>query len=142
VAQVPARGEHGARARVPRRQRPLWASTSTKDPKSPDVYYVEHLIAPHSVDTIPPGTLEAFRDHGDPKVRIRDGRDGAHRALEDLAGLGVDFDEVTRELEEEGVQKFARSYDDLLATIRSKQAREAAPGPRSTSAINASRSAR
>jgi transaldolase len=99
-------------------QRPLWASTSTKNPKYPDVHYVHHLIAPESVNTIPPDTLAAFRDHGNPEVRIRDGLDEAHRLLQDLVGLGIDYDTVTRELEEEGVQKFAKSYGDLLATIR------------------------
>jgi transaldolase len=104
-----------------RLQRPLWASTSTKNPKYPDVYYVDHLVAPDSVNTIPLDTLEAFRDHGHPEVRIHDGLDDAHRVLQDLGDLGIDYDEVTRELEEEGVQKFARSYDDLLATIREEQ---------------------
>jgi transaldolase len=108
--------EAGARC-----QRPLWASTSTKNPKYPDVYYVHHLIAPDSVNTIPPDTLDAFRDHGDPKVRIHDGLDDAHRVLQELGSLGIDLDEVTRELEEEGVQKFAKSYDELLATIRKEQ---------------------
>jgi transaldolase len=105
-----------------RLQRPLWASTSTKSPKYPDVYYVHHLIAPDSVNTVPPDTLEAFHDHGEPAVRIHDGLDRAHEALDTLQRLGIDFDEVTRELEEEGVQKFGRSYDDLLATIRAKRA--------------------
>lgn len=104
-----------------RLQRPLWASTSTKDPAFPDVYYVEHLIAPDSVDTLPPATLRAFREHGRPAIRIHDGLDEAHRALAALRELGIDFDGVTRELEEEGVRKFAGSYDALLATIRKEQ---------------------
>lgn len=104
-----------------RLQRPLWASTSTKDPAFPDVYYVEHLIAPDSVDTLPPATLRAFREHGRPAIRIHDGLDEAHRALAALRELGIDFDGVTRELEEEGVRKFAGSYDALLGTIRKEQ---------------------
>jgi transaldolase len=109
-----------------RLQRPLWASTSTKSPKYPDVYYVHHLIAPDSVNTLPPETLEAFRDHGEPAVRIRDGLDEARGALAELGALGIDYGEVTRELEAEGVRKFAESYQDLLATIRGKQARASA----------------
>jgi transaldolase len=115
----------GAGARL---QRPLWASTSTKNPDYPDVYYVHHLIAPDSVNTIPPDTLDAFRDHGEAEVRIHAGLDDAHRMLEDLGNLGIDYDEVTRELEQEGVQNFGRSYDDLLATIRAEHARVAAVG--------------
>lgn len=103
-------------------QRPLWASTSTKNPAFPDVYYVEHLIAPDSVDTLPPATLQAFREHGEPKVRIHDGVGEAHRSLQALRELGIDFDAVTRELEEEGVRKFTGSYDALLETIRKEQA--------------------
>src|SRR5262245_45842008 len=69
-------------------QRPLWASTSTKDPAYPDLYYVEALVAPESVDTVPPETLEAYRDHGDPKVRIHDDLAGAHAVFERLRKLG------------------------------------------------------
>lgn len=111
-------GEAGARL-----QRPLWASTSTKNPEYPDVYYIDSLVAPDTVNTVPPDTLEAFRDHGDPEVRIFDGRDEAHRMMDTLRHLGIDFGEVTRELEEEGVDKFAKSYDDLLETIREERAR-------------------
>ncbi len=106
-----------------RLQRPLWASTSTKDPDYPDVYYVDNLIAPDTVNTLPPDTLDAFRDHGDPEVRIFDDRDEAHRMMDTLDDLGIDFGEVTRELETEGVDKFAKSYDDLLETIREERAR-------------------
>lgn len=104
-----------------RAQRPLWASTSTKNPDFPDVYYVEALIAPSTVNTLPPDTLEAYRDHGDPEVRIYQDLDEAHAMMDDLAELGVDFAEVTRELEVEGVEKFARSYDDLMEAIRQEQ---------------------
>ncbi len=102
-------------------QRPLWASTSTKDKTLPDVYYVEALIAPDSVDTMPPETLEAYRDHGDPKVRIREDLPAAHAAFRALADLKIDFSTVTQELENEGVKKFADSYDSLLQAIVEKE---------------------
>ena len=104
-------------------QRPLWASTSTKDPAYPDTKYVDQLVAPHSVNTVPPDTLDFFLDHGDPSVSIREGLEACHDRMEAIAGLGIDFDEVTTELEVEGVEKFAKSYDDLLASIEEKQAR-------------------
>jgi transaldolase len=106
-----------------RLQRPLWASTSTKNPEYPDVYYVESLVAPDSVNTLPPDTLDAYRDHGEPEVRIRNDLEGAHRMLDELGALGIDYDQVTRELEEEGVRKFTASYDSLLETIREEHAR-------------------
>ena len=109
--------EH-AGARV---QRPLWASTSTKDPSLPDLYYVEALVAPQSVDTMPPETLDAYRDHGEPRVRVRDGRDEARADFDSLRALGISFEEVTAELENEGVQKFSDSFDSLMKTISEKQ---------------------
>jgi transaldolase len=103
-------------------QRPLWASTSTKDPKLPDLYYVEALIAPQSVNTVPPETFTAYRDHGDPKVRIHDSLDAAHAAFEGLKKLGIDDSQVYRELEEEGVKKFFDSYGKLLQAVEGKEA--------------------
>lgn len=102
-------------------QRPLWASTSTKDPKLPDVYYVEALVAPDSVDTMPPETFDAYRDHGNPQVRIRDDREGAHALFRTLAELGISADQIYRELEEEGVKKFSDSFDSLMKTIEQKE---------------------
>ena len=102
-------------------QRPLWASTSTKDPKLPDVYYVEALIAPDSVDTVPPETFDAYRDHGNPQVRIRDDREGAHALFRTLAELGISADQIYRELEDEGVKKFSDSFDSLMKTIEQKE---------------------
>jgi transaldolase len=102
-------------------QRPLWASTSTKDPAYPDLYYVEALVAPESVDTMPPETFEAYRDHGDPKVRIREDLAGAHAALRQLAALGLDLAGISRELEEEGVKKFSDSYAQLLKAVSEKE---------------------
>jgi transaldolase/transaldolase/glucose-6-phosphate isomerase len=103
-----------------RPQRPLWASTSTKDPRYPDTYYVEALVAPRTINTLPPETLEAYRDHGNPAVRIQDGIAAAPEQLEALARAGIDLAQVTHELEEEGVEKFAASYRSLLAAIDAK----------------------
>jgi transaldolase len=102
-------------------QRPLWASTSTKDPAYPDLYYVEALIAPDSVDTLPPETFEAYRDHGDPKVRIHDDLPGAHAVFEGLEKLGIEEKRIFDELEEEGVRKFSDSYDALLKALEEKE---------------------
>ena len=102
-----------------RPQRPLWASTSTKDPRYSDVHYVEPLIAPRTVNTLPPETFAAYRDHG-PAVRIMEGMAEAPGLFEALAGSGVDLAAVTRELEDDGVGKFAASYASLLAGIESK----------------------
>jgi transaldolase len=107
-------------AKGARGQRPLWASTSTKDPSLPDVYYVEALIGPDTVDTLPPETVDAYRDHGDPKVRINDDLAGAHAAMHELAALDIHFDAVAQELEDEGVKKFSDSYNELSQTIAEK----------------------
>jgi transaldolase len=103
-----------------RLQRPLWASTSTKDPTYPDIYYVEALIAPYTVNTLPPETFDAYRDHGEPTVRIREAMERADRDLAGLERSGIDLAQMTRELEEEGVRKFTASYDQLLAGIEAK----------------------
>ncbi len=102
-------------------QRPLWASTSTKNPEYSDVYYVDSLIGPETVNTLPPKTLDAFRDHGDPLVRIYEDRKECHEVIHELGHVGIDFDDVTQELEKEGVSKFGASYDQLLETIRREQ---------------------
>ncbi len=104
-----------------KRQKPLWASTSTKDPALPDLYYIEALIAPDTVDTMPPETLEAYRDHGDPKVRIHDDLQAAHATFRGLTELGIDDKAIFRELEEEGIRKFSDSYDSLMKTLGEKQ---------------------
>ncbi len=103
-----------------RPQRPLWASTSTKDPRYPDVYYVEALVAPRTVNTLPPETFSAYRDRGRPAVRIQNGMAAAQPQLRSLADLGIDLTRVTHELEEDGVAKFADSYRSLLAGIEAK----------------------
>ncbi|HEY6066573.1 MAG TPA: transaldolase family protein, partial [Thermoanaerobaculia bacterium] len=108
-------------AKGARLQRPLWASTSTKDPAYPDLYYVEALVAPHTVDTMPPETFDAYRDHGDPKVRISDDLEAARDVFHRLSELGIDEATVSRELEEEGVKKFSDSYESLLKALVEKE---------------------
>ncbi|MGE0542326.1 MAG: bifunctional transaldolase/phosoglucose isomerase [Dehalococcoidia bacterium] len=102
-------------------QRPLWASTSTKDPAYPDVYYVEALIGPHTVDTLPPQTLVAFNDHGTVALTLEDGLAEAEERLTELAALGIDLDEVTARLEREGVDSFAKSFESLMSGIAAKR---------------------
>jgi transaldolase len=106
---------HGARP-----QRPLWASTSTKDPRYADVHYVEPLIAPDTVNTLPPETFAAYRDHGRPEVRIHSAIARAEARQTDLARLGISLAEVTARLEVEGVSKFAASYESLVRGIEAK----------------------
>src|SRR5437660_4986235 len=112
-------------------QRPLWASTSTKDPRYPDTYYVEELIGPDTVDTIPPATLAAFREHGEVRRSLDENVDLARRQLKQLAGVGVDLDQVTHELEVEGVEAFTKSFESLLAALeKSAKDIKAGKGPR------------
>lgn len=108
------------RAKGANRQRPLWASTSTKDKRYPDIYYVEALIASHTVNTIPPATFTAYKDHGHPEIRIYDGIAKAPAQLKALAESGIDLARVTAELEVEGVESFSKSYHSLLAGLESK----------------------
>jgi len=102
-------------------QRPLWASTSTKDPAYPDLYYVEAVIGPDTVDTVPRETFEAYLDHGSPRVSIRDDLAGAREALAGLKRLGIDEAQVYRELEDEGVKKFVDSFDKLSQALAEKE---------------------
>ena len=102
-----------------RTQRVLWASTSTKDPRYSDVRYVEALIGAETINTMPMETLDAYRDHGDPAPRLGDDMDAAQDTLERIEALGISMDEVTDELEEEGIDKFVRPFDSLLATLKS-----------------------
>ena len=104
-----------------RLQRPLWASTSTKDPAYPDLYYVEALVAPDSVNTMPPETFEAYRDHGDPKVRIHDDLPAAQSAFRDLAELEIDERQISRELELQGAEKFFASYGRVVKAVERKE---------------------
>ena len=101
-------------------QRPLWASTSTKNPAYPDLLYVEPLIGPKTVNTMPEATIAAFCDHGTVACTVDAGVEEAERALERLAGVGVDLDDVSRVLEDEGVASFAKSFDELLQALADK----------------------
>ena len=103
-------------------QRPLWASTSTKNPAYRDVMYVEELIGPDTVNTMPLETIEAFQDHGEVRGdTVTEGLGEAHALLAELATAGVDYDDVTETLEAEGVQKFADSFTELLDGVPAKR---------------------
>ncbi len=110
-----------------RPQRLLWASTSTKDPRLPDVYYVEALIGMDTVDTIPPATLDAFLDHGQVAATIEEDLDGARAVIDDLPRHGIDLAKVTDRLLDEGVEAFHGAFDKLLAAVETR--RKAAPRP-------------
>ncbi|HXJ68720.1 MAG TPA: transaldolase [Verrucomicrobiae bacterium] len=103
------------------RQRPLWASTSTKNKAYRDVLYVEELIGPDTVNTVPPATLAAFNDHGTVESRIRHDVPGARAVLARLTALGVPAESLIGELEGEGVQAFAKSFDDLLGALETRR---------------------
>ena len=98
-------------------QRPLWASTSTKDPKYSDVLYVESLIADNTVNTMPPSTMQAFKDHGNAVPGLKMGLEKATRHMEQLANLGISMGEISAKLEEDGVVSFRDSYEQLLSVI-------------------------
>ena len=104
-------------------QRLLWASTSTKNPDYSDVKYVEALIGPDTVNTAPLETLDAYRDHGEPKARLEHDVKEAHWLLERLPELGIAIDNVTRQLEDEGVEKFIKPFDKLMETVAQRSAR-------------------
>ena len=113
-------------AKGARPQRCLWASTSTKNPAYRDVLYVEELIGPQTIDTMPEETIRAFQDHGRPELTLERDIDEAHGVLERFAAAGVDYDDVTLTLEREGVEKFADSFAELLDGIRAAGAQLAA----------------
>jgi len=98
-------------------QRVLWASTSTKNPEYRDVVYVEELVGRDTVNTLPPATLDAFRDHGRVRESLTEDVAGARRGMGDLAAVGISMDQVTARLLDDGVQLFADAYDKLLAAI-------------------------
>jgi transaldolase len=101
-------------------QRPLWASTSTKNPEYRDVMYVEELIGSMTVNTMPEETIRAFQDHGKVALTLEQGIDEAKQVFADLEQAGIDYDDVTDTLEKEGVEKFADSFTELLEGIRAK----------------------
>ena len=103
-------------------QRPLWASTSTKNKAYRDVMYVEQLIGPHTVNTMPPATIDAFRDHGEVRRTVDAELDDARKTLKDLDGLGIHIDDVTAKLLADGLASFGKSFDTLLGGLKSKTA--------------------
>ena len=115
-----ALGSRTLPARAPVPQRLLWASTGTKNPDYSDVKYVEALIGPDTVDTVPVETLDAYRDHGDPKARLEQDVQQAGWVLERLPELGISIDKVTQQLEDEGVEKFNKPFDKLMETLEGK----------------------
>jgi transaldolase len=109
------------------KQKPLWASTSTKNPVYRDVLYIEELIGPDTVNTMPPETLEAFEDHGEVRGdTVLEGVAEAEKLLDELRAAGVDYDDVVETLEDEGVRKFTDSFDELIDGIRAKRGELAA----------------
>jgi transaldolase len=121
------------RAKGARPQRVLWASTSTKNPKYPDTYYVDELIGRDTVNTIPPETLEKFRDHGKPRPSLEENVDAAYDVLKRLGEVGISLSAITDQLELEGVQQFDDAYNKLLGEIeekaKQKRAQPAQPVP-------------
>ncbi len=108
--------DNGARV-----QRPLWASTSTKNPEYPDTLYVDSLIGPHTVNTTPPDTLSAFLEHGTVQATVEEGLDDAIAALEKLADIGIDLGVRTEELQDEGVDKFEKPFNSMMASLEEKR---------------------
>jgi transaldolase len=102
-------------------QRVLWASTGTKNPDYSDVKYVEALIGPDTINTLPPETLDAYRDHGNPAPRLEEGLNQAAGILQRLPELGLDLNQVTQQLEDEGIEKFNTPYDSLMRTLEAKR---------------------
>ncbi len=102
-------------------QRLLWASTSTKNPAYLDTKYVEPLIGPNTINTLPVETLNAYRDHGQPKQTLEENMTEAYQVLHDLPALGIDLDQATQQLEDEGVEKFNTALQKMLAALQEKQ---------------------
>jgi transaldolase len=108
--------QHGARV-----QRPLWASTGTKNPAYRDVLYVEELIGPNTVNTMPLKTLESFRDHGRVRLSVEEDIPQSQAVLSALEAAGIEYQQMTNQLQKEGVQKFIDSFDKLLQCIEDKR---------------------
>jgi len=107
-------------ARGAKVQRPLWASTGTKNPSYSDILYVQELIGPDTVNTMPPHTIEAFRDHGVARRTIDEGLDEAYRAFAELQESGISLTEITDKLQKNGVEAFAKSFDEIRETVAAK----------------------
>jgi len=110
-------------AKGARAQRPLWASTSTKNPAYSDVLYVEELIGPDTVNTMPPATIVAFKDHGVSEARLTEGADEANAVMAQIAALGISYDDLTQTLQTQGVNAFAKAFEGLLANLAEKKER-------------------
>lgn len=108
------------RAKGAKPQRPLWASTSTKNPAFPDLLYVEALVGPETVDTMPPATVTAFMDHGTAKPTLLTGLDEAPKTLEALGEVGIDIPAVMQKLQDDGVASFAKSFENMIGSIQKK----------------------
>ncbi len=108
-------------AKGARVQRPLWASTGTKNPAYSDVKYVQELIGPDTVNTMPPATMNAFRDHGAPGVTLEENLAGARDTIKRLAAVGIDLDAIGEELQKEGVESFIKSFEELIAVISGRR---------------------
>jgi len=102
-------------------QRPLWASTSVKNPDYPDTLYVDELIGAHTVNTVPPNTLEALLDHATVENTVDTDIDGAKAQIAQLSDLGIDLDQITEDLQDDGVDKFAQSFESLMNSIKAKR---------------------
>jgi transaldolase/glucose-6-phosphate isomerase len=105
------------RAQGAQTQRVLWASTGTKNPAYSDILYVQDMIGPDTVNTIPPATLDAFRDHGQPRETLTEGVDEAKQAMQDFAAAGISIDAITDKLTDDGVRLFEEAFDKLLAAV-------------------------
>jgi transaldolase / glucose-6-phosphate isomerase len=119
------------RAKGAQTQRLLWASTGTKNPEYSDVLYVEELIGPDTINTMPPATMDAFRDHGKPRASLEEDLPGARQVMATLDRLGISIDAVTAKVLEDGVQIFADAMDKVLNAIAGKRATAAARHPAS-----------
>jgi len=115
-ARFEALAKKGARV-----QRPLWGSTSTKNPNYSDILYVETLIGPNTVNTLPTATMDAFRDHGKARATIEEGLDEARRVVTQFNEIGMDLRAVTQQLENQGVEAFAKDFKKLLASIEEEK---------------------
>ena len=104
-------------------QRLLWASTSTKNPDYSDIKYIDSLIGPDTINTVPPETIDAYRDHGDPKLRLDQDVEEANWIMERLPELGINIDKVAQQLEDEGVRKFNEPFDKLMEALTKKSSK-------------------
>jgi transaldolase/transaldolase/glucose-6-phosphate isomerase len=108
------------RAKGARVQRPLWASTGTKNANYSDILYVQELIGPDTVNTMPPATIDAFRDHGVVRRTLDEGYEDAVRVLDDLASVGISLKAITDQLQREGVETFSKSFAQIAETTKAK----------------------